>query len=569
MKWYKLLLCAILMIISQYSFSQKQNDNWFFGKYVGINFNPLASNGYNLITGSQMEAPAGSAVMSNPITGQLLFYTDGRTIWNKNHSIMNNGSGLRGSPSSAQPAIIIPKPGSNTIYYVFTMSGLTEYLGLAERKGLAYSIVDMSLNSGLGGVTTKNVIIFSNSDTEMLTSTLGHDGSYYWVITQKESNFLAYKVSATGVNTIPVTSTALYSAVSSGATNGIKISPNSAHLAVRHQTSTFSGSSLFLYNFNNTSGQISNGINLYADDDGKMKNGIEFSPNSELLYSVVDNAIFCCPNRATIYLYKIPIVFYGNSFFDYKSYVFRGGISSLQRATDNKIYVSSTNSSSSSYNYISVIDNPNFDPWSSWASYDLATIISDNQIDLSPSTHKIHKGFPQLVYLNTAPLCEQNIFITQPITSSQDFQVSNKIEASSIVYQNFNVNFRGSQIILKPGFSVSGHNTGVFKAVVDPCSAELISPIKENTYFTNDKMTFKEPVLFPNPTTTILNIDNIADINEWKLVDINGKTVESGKVNNSIQTKITINTSRLNPGVYYFNAVMKNGELFQKTVMKK
>lgn len=85
----------------------------------------------------------------------------------------------------------------------------------------------------------------------------------------------------------------------------------------------------------------------------------------------------------------------------------------------------------------------------------------------------------------------------------------------------------------------------------------------------SEEQSFIQPSLSPNPTTTILNVENINDLNEWKLVDINGKIVKSGKINNSIQTKITINTNRLLPGVYYFNAVMKNGELFQKTVMKK
>lgn len=565
MKLYKLLLYITIFFLSYNVLGQKQNDNWFFGKYIGINFNPLAPNGYNFITGSQMEALASSAVMSDPTTGQLLFYTDGRTIWNKNHVVMSNGSGLRGSPSSAQPAVIVPKPGSSTIYYVFTMSGITNYLGLAERKGLAYSIVDMSLNSGLGGVTTKNVIIFSNSDTEMLTSTLGHDGSYYWLVTQKESNFLAYKISATGVNTVPVTSAALYSAVSTGATSGIKISPNSSHIAVRHKTSSYNSTSLFLYNFNNTNGQISNGINLYLSDDGNTKNGIEFSPNSELLYSTVDLAMLCCPNVSKIYLVKVSMV--GSTGY-YKEYHIGLGVLSLQRAFDNKIYVSNTNSSSS--NYISVIDQPNYDPWS-FPGGDLEAIIYDNRVNLSTSTHKLHKGFPQLVYLNNQPVCEENLFITQPITISQDFQVSSKIEASSAVYQNLNVNFKASQIVLKPGFNVSGYNTGVFRAVVDPCISGIISGKEgsEETDYIQDRIAFVEPALFPNPTTTVLNVDNIGDIHEWKLVDINGKTLEAGKINNSVQNKITINTSRLLPGIYYFNAVMKNGELFQKTVMKK
>src|SRR5215217_3779517 len=74
--------------------------------------------------------------------GNLLFYTDGISVWNKNHNVMPNGSGLLGDASSTQSALVVPKPGSDSIYYIFTTSGYWSH----------YSEVDMSLDGGLGDV---------------------------------------------------------------------------------------------------------------------------------------------------------------------------------------------------------------------------------------------------------------------------------------------------------------------------------------------------------------------------------------------------------------------------------
>ena len=86
--------------------------------------------------------------------GNLLFYTDGITVHTKNHTIMENGTELKGDPSSTHSAIIIPKPGTTTVYYIFTVDALTLNGGGVD--GLQYSEVDMSFNGGLGKVTSKN-----------------------------------------------------------------------------------------------------------------------------------------------------------------------------------------------------------------------------------------------------------------------------------------------------------------------------------------------------------------------------------------------------------------------------
>ena len=54
-------------------------------------------------------------------------------------------TGLNGDVSSTQSAIIVPSPGNPNIYYVFTVHDA------GEPEGLQYSLVDISLNGGLGG----------------------------------------------------------------------------------------------------------------------------------------------------------------------------------------------------------------------------------------------------------------------------------------------------------------------------------------------------------------------------------------------------------------------------------
>jgi hypothetical protein len=65
-----------------------------------------------------METPAGCSSISDK-NGALLFYTNGQTVWNKNHEIMDNGSNLSGDPNNTQSSIIIPKPNDENTYYIF------------------------------------------------------------------------------------------------------------------------------------------------------------------------------------------------------------------------------------------------------------------------------------------------------------------------------------------------------------------------------------------------------------------------------------------------------------------
>ena len=83
----------------------------------------------------------GCSSISDP-AGNLLFYSDGRDVWDANHQLMPNadyysGSGLLGDPSSTSSAVIIPKPGDTNKYFIFTVTNhITKTLGHTQIQDL-------------------------------------------------------------------------------------------------------------------------------------------------------------------------------------------------------------------------------------------------------------------------------------------------------------------------------------------------------------------------------------------------------------------------------------------------
>ena len=85
------------LFVSIQLFSQKEANNWYFGQKAGITFNsgaPVA------LTNGQLQTLEGCSSISDA-SGNLLFYTDGIKVWNRNHVVMTNGTNLKGDPSSS------------------------------------------------------------------------------------------------------------------------------------------------------------------------------------------------------------------------------------------------------------------------------------------------------------------------------------------------------------------------------------------------------------------------------------------------------------------------------------
>ena len=182
MKYYFLILFLSLSLIS---FSQGEANIWYFGENAGLDFNNSSP---TALTDGQLVTDEGCATISNS-NGELLFYTDGTTVYNKNHQIMPNGSGLMGHPSSAQSATIVPKPSSSHLFYIFTTDNEN------DPNGFRFSVVDLNLDSGNGAVTNeKNILVYTPS-TECLGVTKHGNGIDFWIITHgwNSNSFIAYQ----------------------------------------------------------------------------------------------------------------------------------------------------------------------------------------------------------------------------------------------------------------------------------------------------------------------------------------------------------------------------------------
>src|SRR4030095_3736157 len=307
------------------SFSQTSNI-WYFGNHAGVNFNgatPVA------LTNGALNSYEGCATICNN-TGALLFYTDGTTVYDATHSIMQNGSGLNGNTSSTQSSLIVPFPANPDNYYIFT----TEYCG----GPFSYSVVDMLQSGGLGAVTVKNNILLTAS-TEKLTAVKAANGTDYWVVIHENGNdlFYAYNVSATGVSA-PVVSTTGSAIMGLDCAGSMKLNPQGTQLAMTMEQSwTYE-----LFDFDNATGIVSNGKILGPMSDYTYS--CEFSPAGHYLYVSVYPS-----STSLLYQFDVTlgtaaainssmaIIGVGNGFFNFGT---------LQNAPDGKIYVARENKDS-------------------------------------------------------------------------------------------------------------------------------------------------------------------------------------------------------------------------------
>ena len=114
----KLILLGLICITNRYIYAQEQNNNWVFGYGARVNFGGPVPNGSFF---SSINSNEQCASVSDPITGNLLFFTDGVSVWRGNNSLMPNGNNLMGGTylSASQGALIVPFPENAQKYFIF------------------------------------------------------------------------------------------------------------------------------------------------------------------------------------------------------------------------------------------------------------------------------------------------------------------------------------------------------------------------------------------------------------------------------------------------------------------
>ncbi|WP_053992789.1 T9SS type B sorting domain-containing protein [Mangrovimonas sp. TPBH4] len=331
---FDLILILVLFLGFVPAFAQLENNIWYFGENAGVNFNNSSP---TALSNGQLSTVEGCASISNS-SGELLFYTDGITVWNRNHQIMLNGTGLNGHSSSANSAVIVPKPCSSNVYYIFT----TDAEESESQSGFQYSEVNMALGNGLGGITGIKNVSLNTSNSESIAVVGNYDENIFWVVTADSDHFLAFQISNSGVNETPVQSD-LGGNIALSTAFTTKFSASGARLV------SCIGYQILICDFNNITGEVSSP--LVVDFSGY---GLEFSPNENLIYVSYNPWIWF----SEVYQFDITLE-NGNEILESGTLINGGNQESystgaLQIGPDGKIYVSIVDSP-----YLAVINNPN------------------------------------------------------------------------------------------------------------------------------------------------------------------------------------------------------------------
>ena len=284
---------------------EKFINTWYFGYKAGLDFNQATDSiPPTVLTNSQMVAPAGSGIMADG-SGNILFYSNGDTVWSRNHSVMVNGTGLGGNRLVTDGPLPIKYPGSPTV-----PGGPTRYLLFTQDaqggpKGLSYSEISIPVGQQGEVVATAKNLPLTQGTTEKMTGVLHENGCDVWIIVHgwgtatsgtanRGDSFLAYRVTTTGVQPTPIISTIGAVHAPGIGTEGyrgqMKVSPDGRQLAVaRYSTTaaTDSSSTVELFAFDPATGVVS-GRKALASGAGRYY-GVEFSPSRSRLYATVMN----------------------------------------------------------------------------------------------------------------------------------------------------------------------------------------------------------------------------------------------------------------------------------------
>lgn len=331
----KLIITTLKCIILSFGvLAQNEGNVWYFGEHAGLDFN---GDTVVVLDDGEIHTNEGCSSIADS-SGNLLFYTDGITVWNREHEVMPNGTGLTGHPSSTQSALILRKPSEQQIFYVFTID-----------ENFSYSVVDMQLAQGMGDVTMeKNVQILSDLNSEKQCATLNSDGSEFWLTVHSGGSFYSFRFGAFGLDLIPVQS--VVGPVLALGPGQMKFSPNSNQIALG--TAYFGAPqnpTLWVFDFDNSSGTVSNPVGVFDGSNGCY--GVEYSADGTQLYA----SMHYSPSISKLYQYGTSS-FVDSTFLESRILLDSSmtyDISGLQIGPDLRIYVCNYQDST-----LGLIENP-------------------------------------------------------------------------------------------------------------------------------------------------------------------------------------------------------------------
>jgi hypothetical protein len=229
--------------------------------------------------------------------GQLLFYSNGCAIANRNHQIMPNGAGLNPGDISdlvcpwkgyivPQGAMPLPLPGQPGRYCLLHIGASYDPVRKLKLGPLYCTEIDMSQDGGLGEVTSINKVLLAG-DLGAFTAVRHGNGRDWWVLAPAFGGALwhTFLLSPSGFSEQPPQ--ALLSMLPACEKHGATVA------ALRgDRIANWGDCKVSIYRFDRCTGVLSDEMELPAPKHWVPGGGLAFSPSGRYLYATSQTVLF-------------------------------------------------------------------------------------------------------------------------------------------------------------------------------------------------------------------------------------------------------------------------------------
>jgi hypothetical protein len=223
--------------------------------------------------------------------GNLVASTDGCRIADRYNELMQNGDSL--NPGKvfntycnswsfypiAQPCTFLPKPGSDSLYYLFHLRSDDRY---RTPMSLLYSVLDASGHGGDGAVLRKNEHVFSDSILlgHFLTAVRHANGRDWWLAVTRKFNSEIHLALLTPdtVRYMGMKDVGFVEVDSGHCCHQSRFSPDGSKFFRNHP------GGLLTLDFDRCDGTFSNPVYWDYDTVPNGTGGVAISPNNRFLY---------------------------------------------------------------------------------------------------------------------------------------------------------------------------------------------------------------------------------------------------------------------------------------------
>jgi len=262
------------------AFAQNEASVWSLGEGIQFNFNTGSPEISNFSGNSKANATICDSL------GNLILYTDGITVWNRNNEILINGEQIisDGARVFGRP-VFAPYPKKKGHYFLFNQYIPSDSYPIQNKK-LVYAEININAFNGRGEVVAKDQFIHGDYHYEPTIAGFCNN-DFFWIAIDRDNPELDYghhrdiinfyKIDENGINTNPKVN----SFFDIGNSHGYRFSPNGDKLIFNYAENLPPWDVHdVVADFNFLTGELYN----YRVLNLNIVSAKEFSPDSKLLY---------------------------------------------------------------------------------------------------------------------------------------------------------------------------------------------------------------------------------------------------------------------------------------------